>query len=98
MNISDIIKNNPGIADSLTLKLTGNELKDFAIFCFEEGMKEKPPPDPQEELYTTEQFADMLKVSKVTLWNWDRKNITDPVRIGNTKRYRKSDIRAFSYD
>jgi len=26
------------------------------------------------------------------LWSWDRKGITKPLRIGNQKRYRKSDV------
>jgi len=34
----------------------------------------------------------MFTISRVTLWDWDRKGITDPVRLGKLKRYRLSDI------
>jgi DNA-binding transcriptional MerR regulator len=32
----------------------------------------------------------IIHISK--LWHWDRKGITNPVRIGNAKRYRSSDL------
>jgi predicted DNA-binding transcriptional regulator AlpA len=92
MNISEIIKQNPKLVDNLVLKITGDDLKEFALICFEEGRKDVPPAKPTEELLTTEQFAEKLKVSKVTLWHWDKKGITMPLRIGNAKRYRRSDL------
>lgn len=62
-------------------------------------VKKKPRPPyrkpeaKEEEVYLTPQeFADALKVSLVTLWHWDGKGITRPLKIGNKKRYRKSDL------
>ena len=92
MSITDIFNTNPELAESIVYKVTGAELKDFAFYCFEEGKKVNPPPQPEDELLTTEQFAGKLKISKVCLWHWDKKGITDPVRIGNAKRYRRSDL------
>jgi len=92
MNISEIIKDNPELTDNLVFKVTGADLKDYAIFCFEKGKKEISPPQTEDELLTPDQFAERLKVSKVTLWHWDRKGLTSPIRIGNAKRYRRSDL------
>lgn len=43
-------------------------------------------------LITPEQAADTLKVSKVTLWRWEKSGYLVPVSIGGKKRYRNSDI------
>jgi len=43
-------------------------------------------------LITPEQAADTLKVSKVTLWRWEKSGYLIPVSIGGKKRYRNSDI------
>lgn len=88
----NLLKDNPELLDNLVLKITGGELKEFALFCMEEGRKDTPPPKPEEELLTSDEFANILKISKVTIWNWDKKGITKPVRIGNAKRYRRSDL------
>lgn len=50
------------------------------------------PVITDEEYLTADEVADKLKISLVTLWSWDRKGITSPVRIGNMKRYRKSEL------
>jgi len=46
----------------------------------------------EEEYLTPTEMAQFLKISMVTLWHWDKKGITRPLRIGNLKRYRKSDL------
>lgn len=45
-----------------------------------------------EHLFTAEQTADMLKVSKVTLWRWEKNGYLAPILIGGKKRYRNSDL------
>lgn len=47
---------------------------------------------PEEEYLTPSEMAQSLKISMVTLWHWDNKGITKPLRVGNLKRYRKSDL------
>ncbi len=42
-----------------------------------------------ERLITPEQAADTLKVSKVTLWRWEKSGYLVPVSIGGKKRYRR---------
>jgi hypothetical protein len=91
MNLLEII-NNPEIAGSLTLNVNAAQLKQFAEMCINEGRKENPAPATPEEYLTPRQVSDALHITLVTLWNWDKKQITNPLRIGNTKRYRRSDL------
>lgn len=92
MSITEILKTNPEIAGDLNIKVNVEDLKTFAELCFEKGRQEKPEqPDPEEYL-TPQEYADTLKISLVTLWTWDNKGITRPLRIGNKKRYRRSDL------
>ena len=46
----------------------------------------------QTEWLTTKEVLSLLKVTHVTLWSYDKKGITKPQKIGNRKRYLKSDI------
>ena len=49
-----------------------------------------------DELLTPEQTAEILKVSKVTVWQWSKPNpgILNPRRIGNQVRYLRSEVMA----
>lgn len=49
-------------------------------------------PKEEEEYLTPSEMAQSLKISMVTLWHWDNKAITRPLRVGNLKRYRRSDL------
>lgn len=92
MNISEILKNNPELADNLTFRVNATDLKEFAKLCINKGRQEKQEPIDPEEYLTPKQLGDALQVSLVTLWSWDKKGITRPLRIGNVKRYRRSDL------
>lgn len=47
-----------------------------------------------DDLLTTEEVADLLRVSRQTLWRW-RKDGTLPARkVGALVRYRRSDVDA----
>jgi len=92
MNISEILKNNPELADNLTIKVNASDLQEFAELCINNGRREKPEPINPEEYLTPAEIAGVLKISLVTLWSWDKKNITRPLRIGNKKLYRRSDV------
>jgi hypothetical protein len=82
MSITEILKTNPELAGNL----------EFAELCINKGKQEKPESKDPEEYLTPAQFAEALQVSLVTLWSWDKKGITRPLRIGNAKRYRRSDL------
>jgi DNA-binding transcriptional regulator YiaG len=92
MNISEILKTNPELAGSLNVTAKASDLQEFAKLCIEAGKKEKPEQATPEEYLTPDQFAEVLKISLVTLWSWDKKGITRPLRIGTKKRYRRSDL------
>lgn len=52
----------------------------------------KPEPKVQERFFTADQVCEILSISRVTLWSWDKKGIIRPIKIGNLKRYKLSDI------
>lgn len=49
------------------------------------------PITPAEYL-TRKEIADILKISLVTLSDWNRKKILKPYRLGKLIRYKRSDI------
>lgn len=88
-----ILTENPELAKSLKLEISGADLLAFGESIHKQALEagEKTPKEA-EEYMTPQQFADALQVSLVTLWSWDKINITRPLRIGNKKRYRRSDL------
>lgn len=83
------------LAAKVKLEVTAGDLRTFAEYLLEKAEENRPVPPEVEEYLTADEVAGILKVSKVTLWNWDNKGITTPLRIGNQKRYRRSDIETF---
>ena len=55
---------------------------------------EKPDtlPPTTETYLTTDQVCEMLTVSRVTLWNWQKAGIINSFKVGNLKRYKLSSI------
>lgn len=89
MDLKDLINKGANI----TLNVTANDLKQFGEDLINSKPKEpEKSQDSKNTLLTGEQVCKMLSISRVTLWDWDKKRITDPVRLGNLKRYRLSDI------
>jgi predicted DNA-binding transcriptional regulator AlpA len=89
-----ILKTNPELANNVKLEVSGADLLAFGESIHKQASAVKPPE--KDEIYlTAEELAKILKVSLVTIWSWDKKGITKPLRIGNQKRYRKSDIENF---
>ena len=89
-----ILKENPELANSVKLEISGADLLAFGEAIHKRATEEKPP-EKEEEYLTASELSEILKVSLVTLWSWDKKGIIKPLRIGNQKRYRKSDIEKF---
>lgn len=88
-----ILKENPELAKSVKLEISGADLLAFGESIHKSALAEaEKAPKEKEEYMTSKQFADALQVSLVTLWSWDNKGITRPLRIGNKKRYRRSDL------
>lgn len=49
-------------------------------------------PKKQAEYLTRKEVAEILKVSLVTLSDWNKKGIIKPYRLGNLIRYKRSEI------
>jgi hypothetical protein len=89
----NILTNNPELAKSVKLEITGADLLAFGESIHKKATDEDKKNTVRDEIYLTPaQFAETLQVSLVTLWSWDKKHITRPLRIGNKKLYRRSDL------
>lgn len=89
----NILYENPELAKNLKLEITGADLLAFGESIHKSAITASEKNTPKEEVYLTpQQFAKALQVSLVTIWSWDKKGITRPLRIGNAKRYRRSDL------
>jgi predicted DNA-binding transcriptional regulator AlpA len=92
MNLQEIIK-----AENITLSIKSNDLAMFADQLAAkviQGYKANSVPAPSDKYLTAEQVCEKLAISRVTLWSWDKKKITNPIRLGNLKRYKLSEIEA----
>ena len=89
----NVLKNNPELAKSVKLEITGADLLAFGESIHKQATDEgKKNTVPDEVYLTPAQFSEALHISLVTLWSYDKKHITKPLRIGNKKLYRRSDL------
>ena len=51
-----------------------------------------------DELLTIEEVCELLKVSKMTLYRWDKLDILKKIEVGGKRRYRKSDVEAVTFN
>ncbi len=89
MDLTKII--NSG-ATNITFSVSSKDLKTFAVDFAEELAATTKTPQKKEKFLTTREVCELLSISRITLWQWDKKGITRPNRVGNLKRYRASDI------
>jgi len=47
-----------------------------------------------EQYIDTKRVAEILEVSSVTIWDWEKKGLLQSYRIGNLKRFKLSEIMA----
>ena len=92
-----LLKENPELAKSIRIEISIADLLAFgeSIHRTATEVAKSKTRNNGEVYYTPQQLAAILQVSLVTLWSWDNKGILSPLKIGNTKRYRKSDIEKF---
>jgi len=90
MDLTEIINRGANV----TISVSPKDLKNFAIDCAREYARSEKPPSlkKSEEYKTIDQVTKLLSVSRVTLWQWEKKGILLPARLGKFKRYRLSDI------
>ncbi|MFN6328332.1 MAG: helix-turn-helix domain-containing protein [Chitinophagales bacterium] len=65
-------------------------------YALEHLKQENPVETPEDEFITRQNAADILKVSLVTMSDWDKKGILTPYRYNTRIRYKKSEIQNLS--
>lgn len=55
-------------------------------------MKQSEPVHKEEVYLTAKETADKLCVDLSTLWRWDKSGYLKKIKVGNTVRYRQSDV------
>jgi hypothetical protein len=91
-NFYNLLKNNPDLAKNLRVEISGTDYIGMVDYSAQRIKESEPKRSDPEEYLTPEEMSKTLKVSLVTLWSWDKKGITIPLRIGNKKLYRRSDL------
>lgn len=78
---------------------SSEELENLIQQTVGEKIKSLLPPTESEgkqrELLTRKETADLLQVSPVTLWQWDKDGKLKAVRLNSRVRYRMQDIEQF---
>ena len=87
-NIRSLIESGQG---SISFTVTAEALRAYGIAIAQEVLNAQPQ-EAEALLLTVEEAGDLLKVSRTALWRWEKKGILEPVKIGRTVRYRKSDL------
>ncbi len=102
MDTLNLNLDNPNKTQTVNYTFTESQLSLFinAIFLqtFNKAKDLYDPNNNPDILYTPDEFAAILKVSKTTLWKWDKKGILKPLKIANEKRYRLSQLDDFEVD
>jgi hypothetical protein len=72
-----------------------NELKVAIKEMISEEITKEQIRKEREEYLTAQQTAEILQISLVTLWSWDKKGITKAYRIGSKKLYKRGELDSF---
>jgi hypothetical protein len=81
----------PELAECVKLEVTAADLLAFGESIQKKATQESRPKETETYL-TQNELSEILHVSLPTIWAWDKKGITIPLRIGTRKLYRRSDI------
>jgi len=91
-NLLEFSKNYPNL--NITVKL--EELIEMVQYCILKTRKELEQlvTDANTETYpSSDKVAEILDVSKPTLWRWRKQNYLVPISIGGKIRYKMSDVK-----
>ena len=75
--------------------ITPEEFKEKLIFSLKEVIQELILETKKEkplEYLTRQQVAEILKISMVTISDWNKKGILKPYRMGNLIRYKSNEL------
>lgn len=88
MTISEILRS----GNNVQLVINALDLKEAFLQWSEE--KKSPAMERQEETYlSTQEAAKKLDVDASTLWRWDKSGYLKKIKVGNSVRYRESDVK-----
>lgn len=82
-------------SENITLNIKSCDLATFANDIAQKILKQAQKVQPQSDVetyLTTNEVCEKLSVSRVTLFNWEKKGLLMPIRMGNLKRYKLSTI------
>lgn len=86
MRIQDIL------ATGVPLQLVVDVMDLKELFLnWQEEMVQKPQKE-ESPLLTPTEVTEKYRVSKVTLWRWDKMGLLVPIKMGRKSFYRQSDI------
>ena len=89
MNINELINTDANISVVVSVA----DLKEFALCVVTEAMAAME--EKTEERYLTpDVVADMVGVSKNTLWRWEKEKYLIPIKVGRKSRYKLSDVKS----
>lgn len=90
MNIESLIESEANVQIVVTIY----DLKEFALAVASEVMAAKEAEKKEEEYLTPDDVADMVGVSKNTLWRWEKEKYLIPFKVGRKSRYKLSDVKS----
>lgn len=90
MNIASLIESGTNVQIVVTLY----DLKEFALAVASEVMAAKEAEKKDERYLTPDDVADMVGVSKNTLWRWEKEKYLIPIKVGRKSRYKLSDVKS----
>lgn len=88
MNINSLLSADANISVVVSIA----DLKEFALNVVAEAMAAKEAEKKEERYLTPDVVADMVGVSKNTLWRWNRDKYLMPIKMGRKSRYKLSDV------
>jgi len=50
------------------------------------------PPPPENKFLDQKQVAELLQISTVSVWQWEKKGLLQSYRIGNLKRFKLNEV------
>lgn len=90
MNINSLLSADANISVVIFVA----DLKEFALCVVTEAMAAKEAEKKEEKYLTPDDVADMVGVSKNTLWRWEKEKYLIPIKVGRKSRYKLSDVKS----
>lgn len=79
------------------LVVSAADLKEFAADviakAIEEWEKAKQEREADERLLSSREVMEMCGISSTTLWRWEKSAYLPAVKVGNSTRFRQSDVK-----